>query len=92
LLSAVSGRLADRFNPRRVALVGLCIVFLGLFLYTRLGEGATVIWVVFVLSVLGAGIVLFVPANEKAAFATVPSRDYGMLSAMLTHSAPVPAL
>jgi EmrB/QacA subfamily drug resistance transporter len=84
LLSLISGRLADRFNPRRVALVGLCIIFSGLFLYTRLGEGPTVIWIVFVLSVLGAGIGLFVPANEKAAFSTVPHRDYGMLSAMLT--------
>jgi len=42
------------------------------------------VWIVFVLSILGGGIGLFVPANEKAAFAAVPHRDYGMLSAMLT--------
>ena len=30
------------------------------------------------------GIGLFIPANEKVAFSTVPSSDYGMLSAMLT--------
>jgi EmrB/QacA subfamily drug resistance transporter len=84
LLSLVSGRLADRFNPRRVALVGLCTILAGVSLYTRLGEGSTLIWIVLVLSVLGAGIGLFVPANEKVAFSTVPSRDYGMLSAILT--------
>ncbi len=84
LLSPVSGRLADRYNSRWVALLGLCILVLGVFFYARLGEDSDMYWIVVVLSVLGAGIGLFVPANEKAAFATVPSRDYGMLSAMLT--------
>jgi EmrB/QacA subfamily drug resistance transporter len=84
LLSPLSGRLADRFNPRWVAILGLCIILLGVFFYARLGEDSTLIWIVFVLSILGAGIGLFVPANDKAAFSTVPSRDYGMLAAMLT--------
>ncbi len=84
LLSPLSGRLADRFNPRWVAIIGLCIILLGVFFYARLGEDSTLIWIVFVLSILGAGIGLFVPANDKAAFSTVPSRDYGMLAAMLT--------
>jgi EmrB/QacA subfamily drug resistance transporter len=84
LLSPLSGRLADRFYPRWVAIFGLCIILLGVFFYARLGEDSTLIWIVFVLSILGAGIGLFVPANEKAAFSTVASRDYGMLSAMLT--------
>jgi EmrB/QacA subfamily drug resistance transporter len=84
LLSPISGRLADRLNPRWVAILGLCIIFFGVFFYAGLDEGSALIWIIFVLSILGAGIGLFIPANEKAAFATVPSRDYGMLSAMLT--------
>jgi MFS family permease len=84
LLSPLSGRLADRFNPRWVAVLGLCIILVGMFFYARLGEDSTLIWIVFVLSILGAGSGLFVPANDKAAFSTVPSRDYGMLAAMLT--------
>jgi len=84
LLSPLSGRLADRLNPRWVAILGLCIILLGVFFYAKLGEGSSLVWIVTVLSILGAGIGLFVPANEKAAFSTVPSRDYGMLSAILT--------
>ena len=84
LLSPVSGRLVDRLNPRWMAIFGLYIILLGVFFYARLGERATLIWIVFVLSILGAGIGLFIPATEKAAFSTVPRRDYGMLSAMLT--------
>ena len=83
LLSPLSGRLADRLNPRVVAIFGLCIILSGVFFYARLGEGATVVWIVSVLAILGGGIGLFLPANEKTAFSTVSSRDYGMLSAML---------
>jgi EmrB/QacA subfamily drug resistance transporter len=82
--SPLSGRWADRSDPRWVAVFGLCVILSGVFFYARLGEDSPLIWIVFVLSILGAGIGLFIPANEKAAFSTVPSRDYGMLSAMLT--------
>jgi EmrB/QacA subfamily drug resistance transporter len=84
LLSPVSGRLADRFNPRWVAVLGLGVIVLGVFLYARLGAGSTLVWIVFVLSILGCGIGLFLPATEKIAFSAVPSRDYGMISAMVT--------
>lgn len=84
LLSPLSGRLADRFNPRSVAILGLCIILVGVFFYGRLGADSSLIWIVSVLSILGAGIGLFIPANEKTAFSTVPSRDYGMVSAMVT--------
>jgi EmrB/QacA subfamily drug resistance transporter len=82
--SPLSGRLADRRDPRWVAILGLCIILSGVFFYARLGQYSTLIWIVFVLSILGVGIGVFIPANEKAAFSAVPSRDYGMLSAMLT--------
>lgn len=84
LVSPMSGRLADRLSPRRVAGTGLCIILLGVFLYTRFSEGTSVGWIVLVLAILGAGIGLFIPANEKAAFSTVSAREYGMLSALLT--------
>jgi EmrB/QacA subfamily drug resistance transporter len=83
LLSPVSGRLADRFNSRRVANFGLCFILLGVFLYATLGAISHPVWIIVVLCVLGAGIGLFVPANEKTAFSTVSSQDYGMVSAML---------
>jgi EmrB/QacA subfamily drug resistance transporter len=82
--SPLSGRLADRSDPRWVAILGLCVILSGVFFYARLGQDSTLTWIVFVLSVLGAGIGLFIPATEKTAFSAVPSRDYGMLSAMLT--------
>jgi EmrB/QacA subfamily drug resistance transporter len=84
LLSPLSGRLADRWNPRWVAIIGLSIILSGVFFYSRLGETSSLVCIVVVLSLIGSGVGLFVPANEKAAFSTVPSRDYGMIAAMLT--------
>ena len=78
----LSGRFADRLDPRWVAIFGLCIIF-GCVLSLDSAR-APLVWIVFVLCILGAGIGLFVPANEKAAFSAVPSGGYGMLSAMLT--------
>lgn len=83
LLSPLSGRWADRFNPRWVAILGLGTILLGVFFYAKLDENSTLLWIILVVSILGAGIGLFVPANEKAVFSTVPSRGYGMVSAML---------
>jgi EmrB/QacA subfamily drug resistance transporter len=83
LMSPISGRLADRINPRQVVVFGLCLIVAGVFLYSRLGEISTVMSILFVLCIVGAGIGLFVPSNEKTAFSTVTSHDYGMVSAML---------
>lgn len=84
LFSPFSGRLADRVNAKWVATLGLCFVFLGVLFYARLGVGSTYVWVVLALAFLGAGVGLFIPANQKIAFSTVSNRDYGVLSAMLT--------
>ena len=83
MLAPLSGRLADRLNPRWVAILGLCLILVGVFFYGRLNPHTTLTSIIFVLALLGTGIGLFVPANEKVAFSTVPGRDYGMLSAML---------
>ena len=83
LMSPISGRLADRINPRQVVVLGLCLIVTGVFLYSRLGESSAVTWILTVFCIVGAGIGLFVPSNEKTAFSTVTSQDYGMVSAML---------
>jgi hypothetical protein len=59
------------------------LVLLGVCLYARLGETSHLVWIIVVLCILGAGIGLFIPANEKTAFSAVSREDYGMVSAML---------
>lgn len=83
LTSPLSGRLADRMNARFVAIAGLCFLLVGIFLYASLGTDSEQLPVVGALALVGVGLGLFTPANEKLAFSTVTSGNYGVLSAML---------
>jgi MFS family permease len=84
LFSPVSGRAADRLEARFIATIGLAFILVGIFFYAGLRADSTYLMVVLALTLVGVGIGLFAPANQKAAFSFVESEDYGMLSAMLT--------
>jgi EmrB/QacA subfamily drug resistance transporter len=81
--SPVSGALADRFEPRSVAAAGLALILSGICVYAALGVGSGAWSVAIALMLIGAGTGFFIPANQKAVFATAASEDYGILSAML---------
>lgn len=84
LASPFSGRLADRHEPRTIAALGMGFILAGIFVYAVVGLDSTALSVAFALMLIGTGTGFFIPANQKAAFATVASADYGILSAMLS--------
>jgi hypothetical protein len=59
-------------------------ILAGIFVYAGLGLDSAAWSVVVALMLIGTGTGFFIPANQKAAFATVASADYGILSAMLS--------
>ena len=84
LASPISGRLADRFDAAQISGIGLALVVIGIAGYARLGTGSPLALVVLVFALLGGGIGVFTPANQKIAFASVSREDYGVLAAMLS--------
>jgi EmrB/QacA subfamily drug resistance transporter len=84
LSSPLSGRLADRFEARGIATLGLIFIFLGISFYSGLRTDSTTVSVVVALLLVGIGTGFFMPANQKAAFSSVGHEQYGILSAMLT--------
>ncbi|HEY2987777.1 MAG TPA: MFS transporter [Candidatus Binatia bacterium] len=84
LASPLSGRLADRIEAKRISALGLGFILAGIFVYAAAGFSSTVWSVALALMLIGIGTGFFIPANQKAAFATVGSEDYGILSAMLS--------
>ncbi len=84
LCAPICGRFADRLDTAKLAAFGVVIIVSGVWLYSQLGLSSSVLGVVAVFAVLGAGIGVFTPANQKLAFASVTSEDYGMLSAALS--------
>jgi EmrB/QacA subfamily drug resistance transporter len=84
LASPVSGRLADRIEASKVAAVGLAAVVAGIGFYSTLGIDSGLWTASAALALLGVGVGFFTPANQKAAFASVDQKDYGVLAAMLS--------
>jgi EmrB/QacA subfamily drug resistance transporter len=84
LASPISGALSDRFEPRSLAAAGVALILAGIIVYALLGVDAGTHSVALALMLIGVGTGFFIPANQKAAFATAPSEDYGILSAMLS--------
>ena len=79
----VGGRLADRYQPRSIAAIGMLITFLAILAYSRLGVSSPALYVILPLALIGIGGGFFRPANQVAVFARVNQREYGSLSAML---------
>lgn len=84
LASPLSGRLADRYDSRRIASVGVVTIVAGVALYSRLDADASFWGASVVLALIGCGIGCFTPANQKMAFTAVTQEDYGVLAAMLS--------
>ncbi len=84
LASPISGRLVDRGDAGLVMTIGAGIIVLGVLAYARLGMHASYATVGIALGIVGLGTGVFVPANQKLAFAAVQTQDYGILSAMLS--------
>lgn len=84
LSSPLSGRLADRFEARFVASLGLGFILIGIFFYARLSSGSSYLFVALALTLIGVGSGFFMPANQKTAFSSVGDEHYGILSAMLS--------
>ena len=83
LLSPISGWFADKYDGRMMVTLGLGFILLGLYFYSRSGPLTSYPWVGMTLVLVGIGIGLFQPANQRIAFSGVSEREYGVISAML---------
>lgn len=83
LVSPISGRLADRIGPRRVAVVGSLLAVSGLLLIYRAGL-VGVAQLVPGLVCFGLGLGLSAAPSQSAAMAASPPESSGVASAMLS--------
>jgi EmrB/QacA subfamily drug resistance transporter len=83
LSSPLSGMLADRFEARYIATLGLSFLLVGLWVYTLLGTTTNYLLICVSLALIGLGVGFFIPANQRTAFGTVGREHYGIMSGML---------
>jgi MFS family permease len=84
LASWISGRLADRLDVALIACVGLLLIFGGIVQYSGLETDRNLVYIIGALAVVGTGLGIFTPSNQKVAFASVQQKDYAVLAAVLS--------
>ena len=84
IFSPLSGRLADRMEPAKLASVGMLLSALGLLLAAATTGADTPLWVLLPeLALIGAGFGLFVAPNSAAIMASVDRTRFGLASGLI---------
>jgi EmrB/QacA subfamily drug resistance transporter len=84
IFTPIAGRLSDRFEPRKLASLGMALSTLGLFIFSLITAETGIAVVSAGLVVLGLGFGLFASPNTSAIMGSVERRFYGVASAMVS--------
>ena len=83
ILSPIAGKWSDQVNAATVAIIGMSIAALGVFIFTFISL-ATPIWVIVLnLAILGTGIAIFASPNTNMVMSSVEKRYLGTASSTL---------
>ena len=83
LISTAAGKLSDSHNPGVIASIGMTITSAGLIMLCFITAETSVIFIVAVLIIMGAGFSLFSSPNSNAIMSSVEKRQLGNASGML---------
>ncbi|MFT2091102.1 MFS transporter [Paraglaciecola sp. 2405UD69-4] len=86
ILAPVSGKLADRFQPRLVATLGCVIVGVGLVILSMMDTNTSMAYIATSLLLIGVGFGLFSTPNNNAIMGAVRKDEVGVASASLNLS------
>jgi EmrB/QacA subfamily drug resistance transporter len=83
LFSIPAGRLSDRTDPGRIASTGIAITSAGILMLTFLHTDTSLVYIISVLALIGAGYALFSSPNSNAIMSSVERKHLGIASGML---------
>ncbi|MDR3219632.1 MAG: MFS transporter [Dysgonamonadaceae bacterium] len=83
LVSLYAGKLSDKFNPALLATSGMGIIFVGLLGLIFISPSTSLVFIVFLLSLLGLGFGLFSSPNANIIMSSVDKKYYGQASATI---------
>ena len=84
IFTPIAGRLSDRFEPWKLASLGMALSMLGLFLFSLITAETGIAVVSTGLVILGLGFGLFASPNTSAIMGSVERKFYGVASAMVS--------
>ncbi len=83
LLSPVSGKLSDKYNPGIIASYGMGLTAAGLIMLCFINNNTPIIWIIFLLILMGTGFGLFSSPNSNAIMSSVEKKHLGIASAVV---------
>jgi MFS family permease len=83
LVSPLTGKLSDRFEPGRVASLGMLLTVVALSGLITLGAGTGLGFIIACLLLLGLGLACFTAPNTNAIMSSVDKRLYGVASGVM---------
>jgi len=83
VFSPLTGRMSDRFDPGRVASVGMGVISAGLLIMATIHRGTGLPFIVAGLILFGIGYALFSSPNTNAVMSSVDRRHYGIAAGTL---------
>ena len=83
LFSPMTGSLSDRIRPGILASIGMGICTFTLILFSRVGSGTSLTYIIASLCITGFGFALFSSPNTNAILSCVSERDYGVANSII---------
>lgn len=84
LVSPAAGHLSDRYNPRKLASLGMMLITLGMFIFVFLDSTTSVYQIILGLTILGIGSGIFSSPNTTAIMSSVKPKYFGVASATVS--------
>jgi MFS family permease len=84
ILAPITGRLADRYVPQGLAAVGMTLGTISLMLFSTLGGGTSLEFLVGALVIYGVAFGLFSPPNVSVIMGSVPPKDTSIAAASVS--------
>jgi EmrB/QacA subfamily drug resistance transporter len=76
--SPVAGRLSDKYEPRKIAAMGMSLSFVAVLLLTFLNEGTPLWFIIIALVISGLGVAFFASPNTNAIMGSVERQFFGV--------------
>lgn len=84
VMSPFAGRLSDRFDPGKLASLGMAIISVGLLIFAFITKETSLYIIILGLAVVGIGIGIFSAPNTHAIMGSVKKKYFGVASATLS--------
>lgn len=83
-LSPVAGRLSDKFDPGKLASLGMTLIACGLLIFAFINQDTSLYMIILGLAIVGIGIGIFSAPNMNTIMGSVERRYYGVSAAIVS--------